>query len=69
MTGCFKYKWYILVKLKSLAKLHYMWEKDKLNGSTFTFLVNNNEEKIPMINLMYDILSCLENSQFIHNFV
>ena len=41
-----------------------MWEKDKLNGNTFTFLVNNNEEKIPKINLVYERLFCLENSQF-----
>ena len=25
---------YILVKLKSLSKVHCMWEKDKLNGMT-----------------------------------
>ena len=58
----------ILVKLKSLRKAHYMWERDNLNGNTFTFLVKNNEEKIPGINLMYDRLSCLKNSQFYSQF-
>ncbi len=38
IRGCFKYKWYILVNFKGLSKVHCMWERDKLNGNTFTFL-------------------------------